>query len=292
MGRRFTGAGRIWHHVTAADTRVSHVLSQHFKMAPDQVSDLLRLGAVYSDKRRIFEDRSLAKGTYLRLHLKPKRFAVSGIDWKARIVHRDRDFVVVNKPAGIPVHASLDNAVENVLECLREVTGETLLVTGRLDTPVAGLVVFARNSGFQKRFNQMLADRQIEKRYRALTETPPPLGRHVHFMEPSERAPRRVSSEKKDGWLLCELEVCAVGKDVEVLLLTGRTHQIRAQLGALRCPILGDKLYGSRESYGPERIALFSAEVAWKMGSESYRFTAQPLWDPRHCERSEAISLS
>ncbi|MBY0372153.1 RluA family pseudouridine synthase, partial [bacterium] len=258
MNRASSGSGRIWHYVAKEATSVSAVLQNHFSLDPQQSGDLLRLGAIYSNKRRVFEDRPLAKGAYLRLHLKPKRFAVDKVDWHTSRVRETSDFLIVHKPAGIPLHASLDNAVENVLERLREETRQPLYVTGRLDTPVAGLVVLAKTPDFQKRFNHLLAHREVVKQYRALSENAVPVGKLVHYMAPSERAPRQVSTEQTPGSQICELEVHSGealdfdGRRVWESLLTlhtGRTHQIRAQLGAIGSPILGDRMYGSRAGY-------------------------------------------
>jgi 23S rRNA-/tRNA-specific pseudouridylate synthase len=286
---------RIAHHVTGERTTVAGCLEKHFKLGEAQVKELLRLGAVYLDKRRVTEDRVLEKGSYLRVHLEPKRFPVSGVDWKSRIVRETPEFLIVNKPAGVPVHASLDNLVDNVLHQLRAVSGEELLVTQRLDVPVAGLLVLARTAGFQRRFNTWLGERKVKKIYRALTERTPTPGHHVHYMEPSERSPKRVTSEETAGWLRCELVVSKVQEralgnpprtffDIEIELLTGRTHQIRAQLEALKSPILGDRLYGARKSYrnrvaGQEGIALFSERVGFpNPGGPPWEFSATPPW--------------
>ena len=74
----------------------------------------------------------------------------------------------MNKPAGIPVHATLDNQVENVLHQLHVALGDSLYVTQRLDTEVSGLIVFAKTQEFQRRFNRLLAERKVTKRYRRL----------------------------------------------------------------------------------------------------------------------------
>jgi 23S rRNA pseudouridine1911/1915/1917 synthase len=235
-------------------------------LGPNEIDALLQMGAIYSNKRRVLEDRALEKGTYLRLHLQPKRFDLSGIDWKSLLIADTDDYVVVNKPYGVPVHASLDNVLENTLHQLRLATGYPLLVTQRLDIPVGGLLVFAKTSEFQKRFNQWLVDRKVKKTYVALSPTPPATGFHVHFMEPSEFTPKKIGLEERPGWQRCELtvertQVHELGFESFIQLHTGRTHQIRSQLAALGAPIVGDKLYGSTQSYRPGRIALFSTRL-------------------------------
>ena len=288
--------GRIAHHVSGETTTIAECLRKHFKLEPPQIDELFGLGAIYLNKDRVMADAPLAKGAYLRLHLQPKRFPITGIDWKSIIVAEERDFLIINKPAGVPVHASLDNLLDNVLHQMRVATGKTLLVTQRLDVPVAGVMLFAKTPEFQRLFNSWLGERKIKKQYRALTELRPKPGLHVHFMEPSERSPKKVSLEESPGWLRCELKLgekigeITLGEpprvfyDVEIDLLTGRTHQIRAQLGSLHCPVMGDRPYGGRKSYrervkGGEGIALFSERLSFpNYVGTSWEYKVNPPW--------------
>jgi len=269
-------ASRIFHHVTSCPTTVLEVLETHFKVSSERAQELIELGSLYLNKKRVFRNETLPKGAYLRLHLYPKRYEVREIEWKKKVIFESSDFLVMNKPAGVPTHASVDNALENCLEQTRKALKKTLLVTQRLDVPVGGLLVFAKNKKAQARFNQWLVDKKVKKIYEALVESPCPLGLHRHYMEPSARAPKIISSEIKPHWLTCELTIhtCTEIKTEEktlyqlrIELHTGRTHQIRAQLAFLGAPILGDKQYGSKiKSLEKDTIALVAVGLQWPGG--------------------------
>jgi 23S rRNA pseudouridine1911/1915/1917 synthase len=86
-------------------------------------------------------------------------------------------------------------------------------------------------------------------------------------MEPSPRAPKTVSNQVQDGWQECVLEVLNVkelpeGKsELRIQLMTGRTHQIRAQMGFEKHPIVGDHAYGAQKIWDEDRIELEACEL-------------------------------
>lgn len=267
--------------------RVSEILLSHFKLTQEHAISLLELGAIYKNKNRIQADEVVNPGEHLQIYLHPARYPVSEISWKKTIVFQNSECCVINKPSGIPVHSTSDNLVENVLYQLRKVVGQDLWVTHRLDAGVSGLMVLAKTSRFQSFFNERLVQKKVKKRYVALVERPPKLGKVLHFMEPGEKVPKKLLESKESGWLECSLEILKVEPIVlqekefyqcEILLNTGRTHQIRAQLSYSGSPILGDKMYRGRNRAGftKNRLALHASELEWTDTLGLHRFHVPP----------------
>lgn len=245
-----------------------------------QTDDLLNLGAVYKEGQRITENQMITSGTYLRIHSKPRRFPKDDGRWTERIHFQNEHFVLVQKTSGLPVHASVDNLRENVQAYVSAALQGPLFVTHRLDVPTRGLIVFAKTKEFQSAFNKALIQREVKKIYHALveiaedSESLPTKGFLKHYMENSPRAPKHVDKIPHEGWQECLLEILEIEEKesfnpeaktkimkLKILLHTGRTHQIRAQLGFEKWPIIGDLAYGASRNIDEESIELEANEL-------------------------------
>lgn len=281
----------VKHFYANENASLAKTLEMTLSLSPQTTEFLLGLGSIYVNGTRLEKtlslDHPITAGAMLRVHTVPRRHHCN-YNWLERIVYDHPDFLVLNKPSGIPSHASVDNAIENSLTQVGLALNQNLFITHRLDSLTEGLIVYGKNKKFVQSFNDLLTRQQIEKKYVALTEKGPlfssPDKNHlIHYMKPDPRAPKTVDHVAHPDWLLCELEILQQrlfdGDTwfIKINLLTGRTHQIRSQLAFEGCPLLGDQIYGSRRPVpGSElgaRIALKAQELSFTYEDKNHVFS-------------------
>jgi 23S rRNA pseudouridine1911/1915/1917 synthase len=170
------------------------------------------------------------------------------------VVLETDQFVVVDKPAGIQVEHF--QGVESLEDMVRDYLKKPFVgIVHRLDRPVSGLVILAKKKSALKKLNEQFRERKIEKGYFAVTNTSPVggQGKLEHYLKRSvDNRSAVVTSQKDSKGVYCALEYRMIEERdglylLEVKPLTGRFHQIRVQLAAVGCPIVGDVLYGGKE---------------------------------------------
>lgn len=179
------------------------------------------------------------------------------------VVYEDNHVLVLNKPAGILTQPDGSDCL-SLEELGKEYLQRPYLhALHRLDKPVSGLVLFAKTSKALSRLNAAMREGKFEKIYSARVDQPPknPDGELVHYLLRDEAGTRVVAKgtpEAKEARLHYRL---IKENLLEIRLITGRRHQIRVQLAAIGCPIVGDKKYGSRTDR--ENIALAATSLAF-----------------------------
>lgn len=185
--------------------------------------------------------------------------------------------MVVNKPQGLMVEEAARGQL-SVIRFLKkefalELRGNSIMQNvHRLDKPVSGTLLIARKRSVLKVLNEQFASREVGKTYMAIVSTPPPNseGELIHWLIKDEEAKRATV---KDSRFQLSVEVrlsyrTLKQKDgktlLEIDLLTGKYHQIRAQLAHIGSPIIGDTKYGSAEKYVDGALALHASKLTFK----------------------------
>lgn len=179
------------------------------------------------------------------------------------ICYEDAQIAVMKKPLNLPVHAddkgSSDTLIARFLYFLAQ-KGEydpareqsfTPALCNRLDRNTEGLVIGAKTAAALREVNALIRDGKVNKQYLCITASIPP-NAHDTVTAYHRRAPGQsaeISNQPQEGFkrIVTEYELLQNHDDLALLrvtLHTGRTHQIRAQMAALHCPVLGDPRYG------------------------------------------------
>lgn len=225
-------------------------------------------GGFWIEETPIRTSDKVREGQVVRFCLPPEPpTTVEPQDLPIRIAYESEQVMVLDKPAGMAVHPTLnykDGTLANAYMGLLEKRGETGVFrpVNRIDKDTSGLVLLAKNV-----WAAPLLAKSVQKRYYAIVEGDP--GERGVIDAPIGRAPdsiilRRVDPEGKPSLTEYVREKTKNGFSlVRVLLHTGRTHQIRVHFSHIGYPLAGDDLYGgSREKIG--RHALHCAEICFE----------------------------
>ena len=244
-----------------AGERVDAALARMFGLSRTRAADLAEQGHVQLAGRVVGKSARVESGQLVEV-LIPEAAApgtVQEVDVPDLVVlHDDADIVVVDKPVGVAAHPSQGFEGPSVTGVL-EARGYRISTSGaperrgvvqRLDVGTSGVMVLAKSEPAYSDLKQQFRDRRPEKVYHALVQGLPdplrgtidaPIGRH-----PNHDWKFAVTSGGRTSVTHYEvLEALRFASLLEVHLETGRTHQIRVHMSAIRHPCVGDLMYGA-----------------------------------------------
>ncbi len=218
----------------------------------------------------------------------------------SRVLYEDNHLLVINKLPSEIVQADktgdipLSELAGRYIADKYAKPGKAFLgVVHRIDRPVSGAVIFARTSKALSRMNAMLKSRSLEKTYWAVVQSPPPRpeGQLSHWLKKNEKQNKSyVVGPETPGarQALLRYRLLAESDRYHLLgieLITGRHHQIRAQLSAEGCPVKGDLKYGAGRPNPDGSVHLHARSIrfAHPVGGAEISIvapapTADPLW--------------
>ena len=183
------------------------------------------------------------------------------------ILYEEGPCLVVNKPGGVLTQAppgidSVERRLKQFLKTRDNKPGSVYLgLAHRLDRPVSGVMVFAKHVRAARRLCEQFESRAVEKTYWALVEGQVETETDVWTDslrkvpdQPRGEIVRQDHPDARTAILYRVLQQTVHGTWLEIRLETGRMHQIRIQAASRGYPVLGDELYGSTRSFGPETL--------------------------------------
>ncbi len=217
----------------------------------------------------IKEDYILAEGDILRIYIKEefrKQKEVKECPLTAPIIYEDENIIIFNKPSGLPCQPDenhKDGTLSDMLKSYLITKGEynpesessfSPALCNRIDTNTKGLVIGAKNAEALRDMNKQIKEHNVYKYYLCRLENIPEEKSafvNTHIIKEESTNVSRISEfgkeismeykviEENNGTALCE-----------VLLHTGRSHQIRAYFSSIGCPLVGDTKYGAKAGGG------------------------------------------
>lgn len=198
---------------------------------------------------------------------------------KSHILYEDKDIIVCVKPAGVPTQSSrigipdmvsiLKNHIHKTTSSHAASSTPYLAVIHRLDQPVTGLLVFAKNKKAAANLNRQLQTSGFGKHYLAKLSKAPDIDEadlEDYMVKDSRTNTSHICPPDTPGAKEARLHYKIISKTAEgatadITLDTGRHHQIRVQMANLGCPILGDSKYGNS---APGRLQLYAYRLTFR----------------------------
>jgi len=239
--------------------RLDSALARLFGLSRARAAELIADGSVLVAGRPAVKSDRVPAGEWLDVTLPPPPAAappcpVPGLT----VVYEDADIVVVDKPPGVAAHPTPGWTGPTVLQGLLA-GGHAIATSGaaerqgivhRLDAATSGLMVLAKSERAYSALKRAFREREVDKLYHALVQGHPdplrgtvdaPIARH-----PSGDGKFAVVAEGRSAVThYGTLEAFRAASLAEIVLETGRTHQIRVHMAAIRHPCVGDRLYGA-----------------------------------------------
>jgi len=277
--------------------RVDNFLITYCKNVPkSRLYRAIRRGEVRVNKKRIKPEYRLqlrdlvripplkveAKATFSGGTIDRYKFLLNCIEYE------DEEFILINKPSGIPVHGGSFVHL-GIIEALTQLRPKLryLRLVHRLDRETSGCLLLAKKRSALLAIQELMLKRRVKKQYLVLVKGSFSGGQRTvdlplkkNHLAGGERFVKVDTSGKEARTIFVPKQRFSKTTLLEATLVTGRTHQIRVHAKAIGHPVAGDEKYGDREfnrmmkRLGLKRLFLHAASLSFKFNGKVFRFKA------------------
>lgn len=280
--------------------RIDRFLSKSFPLGQGQICKLARKNCIKLNGKKCKPDTHIAENDIIKLFI-PDEMLIpkaksdpddfTAVSDKIDIVYEDENILLVDKRPGLAVHPH-DGAeygrtlIDHIQSYLyqkrewrpREENAFTPALCNRIDRNTGGIVIAAKTAEALRVMNQKIKDREIDKRYLAIVEgSPKPKEGSLkgYLFKDAQKNRVYVTDTPQPGSKTCQtnyktLATAAGLSLVECELITGRTHQIRAQFAHAGHPLLGDGKYGKLDKrFDRSYQALYSYKLTFTFTTDA-----------------------
>lgn len=252
--------------ITASDIekspRLDSVLAYKLNISKSQITQAIKQGLVFCNDRKCTKGGVLLKENDCIFLEKPKQEECERVqvDFEVEVLFEDEDVLILNKPPHLVVHSAPSVKEATLVDYLKSrgyvlstLSGEERYgIVHRLDKPTSGAIAIAKNNQTHIALSNQLKTRQMGRYYLAITDLPLKQDIEVECYMGRNPSNRLKMAKLLDGRYSKTSFVSLLQGEMGLVaakLHTGRTHQIRLHLETLSRHIIGDLMYGKRDTY-------------------------------------------
>ena len=263
---------------------VISLLERKLKCSKNIITKLKKGEYILLDGRRVTVREILNAGDELEIFLpiEPSENILPNREIPFSFLYEDEDILVVDKPAGVPTHPSINHYQDTLANGVKAYLGDdfTFRAVNRLDRDTSGVVLIAKNMLSCHILSDAVKNHAVQKTYCAICHGVPKESKGIIDL-PIKREKESIIKRCVDsGGKVAKTEYRVEKQEGKFSLLTalpitGRTHQIRVHFAHIGCPLFGDRLYGSDVENERVRLHCISIEFVHPITQKAMKISAE-----------------